>query len=323
MATRSASISFNPPANNGGSPIINYTATSTPDNITATGTSSPLTIDGLSEGTSYTFTVHATNSVGAGPESLPSNIITPAAPFTVSHSLLFTSNTGSSFIRETAAIGNRRTFTISFWLNRITAAPFTIFNVAAANVANDHLSVGPDGSVTMRLNNGYPVGDATSSGTTNLGEWNHYVVVVDTTQPIASNRIKIYVDNVLQATTGTEVPLNYECSGINSNTARQYIGKWFGDQNFLNGYLSEFILADGHAYDPSYFGMLQSGRWVPIEYTGGFGVTGFYLPFRNGTSTGTLAYDFSSTYPVGDTNPNNWLALGISVPANWSTNTPS
>src|SRR5262249_48040748 len=50
----------------------------------ATGTSSPLTVMGLVAGTSYTFTVTATNTVGTGPASSPSNAIStglqPGAP---------------------------------------------------------------------------------------------------------------------------------------------------------------------------------------------------------------------------------------------------
>jgi hypothetical protein len=72
-----ASVSFNPPASDGGSPISSYTVTSNPDGQTASGPSSPLTVTGLTNGTTYTFTVHATNAVGSGPESTPSNGVTP------------------------------------------------------------------------------------------------------------------------------------------------------------------------------------------------------------------------------------------------------
>ena len=57
----SAQVAFTPPGNDGGSPITGYTVTSSPGGITATGASSPILVTGLSNGTEYTFTVHATN----------------------------------------------------------------------------------------------------------------------------------------------------------------------------------------------------------------------------------------------------------------------
>jgi FtsP/CotA-like multicopper oxidase with cupredoxin domain len=74
-----AMVSFNAPAPNGGSPITLYTVTSSPGGITATGTSSPITVTGLTNGTAYTFTVAATNAAGIGLSSNPSNSVTPAA----------------------------------------------------------------------------------------------------------------------------------------------------------------------------------------------------------------------------------------------------
>jgi len=73
-----ATVTFTPPASNGGSPITYYTVTSSTGSFTATGTTSPIVISGLTNGTAYTFTVTATNAAGTSLPSSPSNSLTPA-----------------------------------------------------------------------------------------------------------------------------------------------------------------------------------------------------------------------------------------------------
>lgn len=75
----SASVAFTAPSNVGGSAISAYYAVSNPDQITATGASSPVSVTGLTNGTSYTFTVWALNTYGPSPYSAASGSVTPEA----------------------------------------------------------------------------------------------------------------------------------------------------------------------------------------------------------------------------------------------------
>lgn len=75
-----ASVTFTAPSSDGGSAITGYTVTSSPGSLTGTGASSPITVSGLTNGTSYTFTVRATNAIGTGPASAASNSVSPSAP---------------------------------------------------------------------------------------------------------------------------------------------------------------------------------------------------------------------------------------------------
>ncbi|WP_448627927.1 fibronectin type III domain-containing protein [Geodermatophilus sp. URMC 64] len=84
----SATVAWAAPANNG-SPITGYTvrayagaATTAAITAPAAATATSLNLTGLTNGTSYTFTVTATNSVGTSPESPKSNAVTPAAATT-------------------------------------------------------------------------------------------------------------------------------------------------------------------------------------------------------------------------------------------------
>lgn len=76
---RAATIRFTPPLPNG-SGITSYRVVASPGGASATGGSSPITVAGLHNGTRYTFTVTATNGIGTGPPSAPSNAVTPQPP---------------------------------------------------------------------------------------------------------------------------------------------------------------------------------------------------------------------------------------------------
>ncbi|MBQ1783816.1 MAG: fibronectin type III domain-containing protein [Gammaproteobacteria bacterium] len=82
-ADASASVAFNAPADTGGAAISGYRVTAAPGGLTATGSASPLTVTGLTNGTSYTFTVAANNGAGIGAESTPSAPVVPMGEQTI------------------------------------------------------------------------------------------------------------------------------------------------------------------------------------------------------------------------------------------------
>jgi hypothetical protein len=91
-----ASISFTAPANTGGAPITLYTATCVPGgggSAAGTNTVSPVAVTGMTNGTSYSCTVRATNSAGQGATSGSVNVLPTATPVAPT----FTSSSSSSF----------------------------------------------------------------------------------------------------------------------------------------------------------------------------------------------------------------------------------
>ena len=149
VSNSSAIVSFTAPASTGGSAITGYTVTSSPQGITATGTSSPITVAGLTNGTPYTFTITATNAVGTGTASSASSPVTPAntAPVntvpgaqTVNEDTALTF-TGSQAISVSDVDGNVAT-------TRLTVAQGTL---TASLAGGATISAGVNGTATLTL----------------------------------------------------------------------------------------------------------------------------------------------------------------------------
>jgi outer membrane autotransporter protein len=175
----SASVSFTPPTNDGGTPITSYTVTSSPGGITASGAGSPITATGLTNGTAYAFTVTATNSAGSGGTSAPSNSVTPQGAQTVTFN-----NPGTTDFGVSPQLVATATSTLAVTFTSTTAAVCTVTSagilttvspgtcsidanqagngawLAAPAVTQAFAIVVPDGAVSFAT--GSPLPDATS-----------------------------------------------------------------------------------------------------------------------------------------------------------------
>ena len=158
-----ASVSFTPNLSGGSS--TQYFITSTPGSLTAYGTSSPITITGLTSATSYTFTASAVGSFGNSPASDPTGSITatsvPQAPTIgaatggmASASVAFTPGaTGGSSISYYLVTSSPGSITASgasspINVTGLTAGTAYTFNVSATNANGTSLSSLGSNSVT-------------------------------------------------------------------------------------------------------------------------------------------------------------------------------
>jgi len=84
-------VSWSAPSSNGGSAITAYTVTASPGTGSCTTSSTTCTISSLTNGTAYTFTVIATNSVGSSPASSAASATTAGL-----HTVTFDAKGGST-----------------------------------------------------------------------------------------------------------------------------------------------------------------------------------------------------------------------------------
>jgi hypothetical protein len=257
---------------------------------------------------------------------LPGTAITPAGGgYTIDQSLRFNDDDSAYLSRTPASAGNRKTWTWSGWVKRgnITGGMALL---GARTDANNRVMLyfGTTGGSDLSLY--IKIAGATSELNTNQvfrdsSAWYHVLITVDTAQPTASNRTKMYVNGEQVTSLATST-----YPALSGNTAINYTTPTYlgindsGSGSYFDGYLADVHFIDGQALDPSYFGEADEdyGHWKPIAYTGSYGTNGFYLDFSNASSPGEdqsgngndwTANNLASTDYVLDSPTNNFATL--------------
>jgi hypothetical protein len=127
--------------------------------------------------------------------------------------------------------------------------------------------------------------------------WMHVVVVYDSTNATADDRVRFYVNGARliefaddgSSVGGTTNPSQNQASAVNNNVL-QYIGcQYDGTYAFADSFLAEMHMIDGTAVtnaDDFGFTHPQTGAWVPKKYEGTWGTNGWYLDFSDPTDLG-------------------------------------
>jgi len=140
--------------------------------------------------------------------------------------------------------------------------------------------------------------------------WYHIIVVFDSTQATAADRLKMYVNGSQITAFGTATYLSQNtASRINQATAHQH-GRYIAASQYLDGYMGEINFIDGQALTPSSFGKTDAaiGQWIPKKFAGTYGTNGFYLKFADTSAATAVAIGKDSSG-----NGNNWTPNNIDV----------
>jgi hypothetical protein len=251
--------------------------------------------------------------------------------YDVANSLRFNKTGGTDDFLDIqyAADGNRKTFTISFWMKIGKLAtnmyPMAIYDTSAdkqADIrhssANQLRMLATDTAGTQRLHLN------TTRVFTDMSAWYHIHWQVDTTQGTDTNRVKLHVNGVQETVFSTETypPQNTDLRWNGRNNADTggvtRIGAIQGGTGAFDGYLAEVVFIDGTALGPTSFGEFDSDSptiWKPIDVSGlTFGTNGFYLEFKQtGTSQNSSGFGADTSGNDNHFAVNNFTAIDKSV----------
>ncbi len=242
----SATVTWSPPASNGGGTIIGYVitpyvlASGAPLPTITVGSVQSDVVTGLSNATTYEFTVAATNSAGTGPASGRSNPVTPedtapgaptigtATPGNGSATVTWTapaSNGGimitnyliTPYIGATAQTGITVGNVLSYDVTGLTNGTTYTFTVAAINDINTGPPSGMSNAVTPATAPGAPtIGTATPGNASATVTWSP--PTSDGGSPISGYLVTPYIGTTAQTGTAVGNVLGYDVTGLTNGS---------------------------------------------------------------------------------------------------------
>ena len=260
------------------------------------------------------------------PLILPGNVgSATAGGFNVANSCRFDGS--SAYMHKTpGSAGNTKLWTWSAWIKKSLpdGADLGIFGQYID--ANNFFRIRYRSDQRLQVDN-YTSGSATFSvilGSNNehrdISAWYNLVVAYDSAQGTDSNRVKIYVNGVLQTVfQAATYPSQNVVTTLPVDGTPIELGRTT-DSQFFNGYFAEVVLIDGTALAPTSFGEFDSNSniWKPIDVSGlTFGTNGFYLDFEASGNLGNDAnggtdlteVNLAATDQTTDTCTNNFATL--------------
>jgi hypothetical protein len=230
---------------------------------------------------------------------------------TIGQSLRFRSDAVTNLVRTPSSSGNRQTWTYSFWfkLGKFgSSSTFICVNAGASNSLFSELVLESSDRFTFQ---GYTVSYFVQERKLrDPSAWYHIVLIADTTNATAADRLRFYVNGERETSFTTQTN-----PGLNDNFAINFadptvIGLRAGTTiNKFEGELAQVYFIDGTAISETSgvideFGRYnEDGVWVPQDYTGTYGTNGFHLTFDSSQTNG-IGHDSSG-------NGNNFTANGF------------
>ena len=196
-----------------------------------------------------------------------------AADYVIPKSLRFNSGDSADLRRTPSSAGNRSIWTWSGWIKRANLGGSQVLFSSFSGSASDYIILSNDG-ITVDLNSSNSGSKVTSRKFRDCSAWYHILVAADYTSSTANDRIKIYINGVLETDFSTNTAPSQNYQGLINNTHVHAIGA-VASSSYFDGYLADVHFIDGQALVPTDFGEFSdTGVWNPIQYTGNFNASG-------------------------------------------------
>ena len=202
---------------------------------------------------------------------------------------------GSSYLHRTpSATGNPKKWTYSVWVKMAQENPGYFLSAGSGTQSKFIFGAYGGGDIDILTYAGYVILAKTARLFRDTNAWYHVVLACDTTQAVAANGIKLYINGVQETLTfyseGSENGYTQNTSlRVGTNNEPIHIGRDINDSGHWKGYMAECALVNDAQLDADQFGEFDedSGIWKPIDISGlTFGTNGFYLDFKDSSAFG-------------------------------------
>jgi len=222
----------------------------------------------------------------------------------IEQSVRFEEDAGDKIARTPGSSGNRRTFTISFWLKR------TVLSNSGNHMVIFGADAGSSNYFHLRLDNSNLFRIAAAGGTEYIYDpilrdtsgWGHYMIAYDNTQSTSTDRVKFYINGTqITDTSAASAPSQNYDTAVNQSGVEQELGilGYASNTSDFAGYMAEFIIIDGTAQAPTDLGESKNGVWIPKDPSGlTFGTNGVHLKFENASDLGNDSSGNNNDYSV-------------------------
>ncbi len=230
----------------------------------------------------------------ASPLFLAATAAGPGAGFEISRSLRFNTADSSKLTRTPSSSGNRKTWTMSYWVKRARIGEeYMIFSAAESSSNRVHFYY-PNSDLIAVYSHAfyYTLPDVARDP----AAWQHLVFACDTTQSTDTNRFKIYKNGVLaDSYLNQSHPAQNLDTTVNGVFNHQFSGRGYISDDYADAYLAEVNFVDGAQLDATSFGEFDdNGVWQAKDTSGlTFGTNGFRLKFADNSSNAALGTDSS------------------------------